>query len=231
MGSNWKISDESWVEFRRLLSELETVFAVAPGTFVGRDEAFRRAIDAFIPAFLAVNEEINLTAIREPEEVLWKHFFDSLLLLKLRPQGLLLDWGSGGGFPGIPVVFFRKFIEQQETPVILLDGRAKKMNAVKSVLAPLGDFAVDFLHARGEDFILENRVAAVVMRAVAAPKDILPWTSPKVSDWFFFASKGQQGEWMKIEPLLAKRGLKLRHVLEETLPKGYGERKILHFSA
>ena len=230
MKPKWKIEDKSWEKFRELLGGLERTYGEAPGRFLGRSDDLRVVIEEFVPAFLSLNAEINLTGIRESEEFLWKHFFDSLLVLKLRPRGLLLDWGSGGGFPGIPLVFFRKFVEKREDRMILLDGRRKKIQTVKSLLSSFGDFNVDFVHGRGEEFIQGYKVDGVLMRAVAPPKEILGWVTRQRADWFFFASKDQLSEWKTLEPQFGERGLRLLRILEEALPFSYGERKILHFS-
>src|SRR6266699_770291 len=69
------------------------------------------------------NTRINLTAITDPEEVLFKHFLDSLSLLLVydKPQCHLLDIGSGAGFPGLPLKIVRPLWQ-----VTLLEATGKK---------------------------------------------------------------------------------------------------------
>ena len=58
------------------------------------------------------NERINLTSIREPHEIAVRHFAESLFLTKLTtapPGGLLVDIGSGAGFPGVPLISYQHF--------------------------------------------------------------------------------------------------------------------------
>src|SRR2546430_11086468 len=70
------------------------------------------------------NTRMNLTAITDPEEVLIKHFFDSLSLLKVydNPRTRLLEIGSGPGFPGLPLMIFGP-----PWPVVLLQATTKKV--------------------------------------------------------------------------------------------------------
>jgi len=67
-------------------------------------------------ALLLWNKAYNLTAIREPEEMLVKHLLDSLSILKDLPEGRLLDIGTGGGMPGMIIA-----LTQPERECVLLD--------------------------------------------------------------------------------------------------------------
>ena len=77
------------------------------------------------------NEKLNLTAITEPEEILEKHFLDSLTTLlacKFKDGGKVLDVGTGAGFPGVPIKIMRPDLQ-----VTLLDGSNKRLDR-KSVV-------------------------------------------------------------------------------------------------
>lgn len=79
------------------------------------------------------NRKMNLTAITDPREIAIKHFLDSLAPARCIPErGRLLDIGSGGGFPGIPLKIFKPSIS-----VLLIDGVRKKINFLKHVIRTL----------------------------------------------------------------------------------------------
>src|SRR6266702_3016236 len=99
------------------------------------------------------NTRINLTAITDPEEVLIKHFLDSLSLLLAydKPQARLLDIGSGAGFPGLPLKIVRPAWR-----VTLLDSTNKKVTFMRHVIAELQLEGIAALHGRAEE-LAHNR--------------------------------------------------------------------------
>ncbi len=113
------------------------------------------------------NEKINLTAITDPVDVAVKHFLDSLApSAHLPTRGRLLDIGSGGGFPGIPLKIIRP-----HQPMVLIDAVRKKINFIKTVIRDLDLQLIEALHVRAEDYF-ENYTPSpgfdvVVSRALA----------------------------------------------------------------
>ncbi len=79
-------------------------------------------------ALVLWNKAYNLTAIRDPKEMLVKHLLDSLSILNDLPQGRLLDVGTGGGMPGMIIALC-----QPERSCVLLDSNGKKIRFLKSV--------------------------------------------------------------------------------------------------
>ncbi|MCI8760824.1 MAG: 16S rRNA (guanine(527)-N(7))-methyltransferase RsmG [Clostridia bacterium] len=94
------------------------------------------------------NEKINLTAITKQDEVILKHFIDSLTIAKYIPKhAKLIDVGTGAGFPGIPLKMVRDDIE-----VVLLDSLNKRVNFLNQVIYELGLTNIEAIHSRVEDF-------------------------------------------------------------------------------
>ena len=94
------------------------------------------------------NQKINLTAITDPMEIAVKHFLDAIAPISyISPTGSLLDIGSGGGFPGIPLKICLPSVS-----VTLIDASRKKINFVKHVIRILSLENIDAFHVRAEDF-------------------------------------------------------------------------------
>lgn len=95
------------------------------------------------------NKVMNLTAITEYEEVIHKHFLDSLTLVLasvFRGKGSLIDVGTGAGFPGIPLK-----IAFPELEVLLLDSLNKRVGFLNEVIAELGLDGIQAVHGRAEE--------------------------------------------------------------------------------
>lgn len=124
------------------------------------------------------NQKYNLTAITEPEEVIFKHFLDSVLPAKqLKLGGTLVDVGSGAGFPGIPLKILRPDLQ-----IILLDSLQKRVNFMENVIKMLNLKNITALHARVEDFASKNREKFdySISRAVAAVNTLSEYLLPLV---------------------------------------------------
>lgn len=102
------------------------------------------------------NEKINLTAIVEDEEVIKKHFIDSIKAFKrdeFKKADTLIDVGTGAGFPGLPIAIMRKDIK-----VTLLDSLNKRVNFLNTVIKELKLDNVTTIHSRAEDGARDKRL-------------------------------------------------------------------------
>jgi len=125
------------------------------------------------------NTRMNLTAITGPEEVLIKHFLDSLSVLKVydNPRTRLLDIGSGAGFPGLPLKIVRP-----QWQVVLVEATRKKVAFLQHMIETLQLKNVEVVHARAEDVGHKQEYRAafdvVTARAVASLPALLEYTAP-----------------------------------------------------
>ena len=108
----------------------------------------------------------NLTTITDPFEVAVKHFVDSLAPVgMISPGATLLDIGSGGGFPGIPLKVMLPSLS-----VTLIDASRKKVNYLKHVIRSLKMEGIEALHIRAEDLAVEpaynRRFDYIISRAL-----------------------------------------------------------------
>ncbi len=120
------------------------------------------------------NERMDLTAVEGEEELLDRHFIDSLLVLKtdlLPESGSLIDVGTGAGFPGMVLAMARPDLR-----VTLLDARQKRMTFLEAVARETGRTDIVLLHGRAEDCArqpeLRERFDLAAARAVA-PLNVL----------------------------------------------------------
>lgn len=114
------------------------------------------------------NRKMNLTAITEPLDVAVKHFLDSLAPAHIIPHGAsLLDIGSGGGFPGIPLKILMPSLS-----VTLTDASLKKVNFQKQVIRSLNLRGIEAVHVRAEEMSRAPKFAkdfdVIVCRAFSA---------------------------------------------------------------
>jgi 16S rRNA (guanine527-N7)-methyltransferase len=94
------------------------------------------------------NEKINLTAITKPEEIILKHFIDSMTIAKyIGANKTLIDVGTGAGFPGIPLKIIRKDIQ-----ITLLDSLNKRVQFLNEIIKQLELKEVETIHGRVEEF-------------------------------------------------------------------------------
>lgn len=136
--------------------------------------------EAYALELLAWNRTINITAITDPTKIAVRHFVDSLVSSAYLPKdATLLDVGSGGGFPGIPLALFRPDLR-----VTLLDASRKRVNFQRTVLRKLGLENVICIEAKLEDLLqqrgAQKRFDVVVSRAFAAFDRWIPSAIPLV---------------------------------------------------
>ncbi len=139
------------------------------------DEGQCERLIAYIELLAKWNRVYNLTAIRDPLEMVTRHLLDSLAIAphlerrRNRRGGLrVIDVGTGAGLPGIPLA-----IAQPDSTFFLLDSNGKKTRFLTQAKAELGLSNVTVVHSRVEEFCPEALFDVVLSRAFAALPDIL----------------------------------------------------------
>jgi 16S rRNA (guanine527-N7)-methyltransferase len=135
-------------------------------------------LSRFAEILLEWNRTINLTSITDPLEIAVKHLLDSVAPSTWIPEnGNLLDIGTGGGFPGVPLKIFRP-----HQPMLLIDGVRKKVNFVKHVVRELQLERIEVEQIRAEDLIRHpahpHRFDVIVGRALADADAMLQLAAP-----------------------------------------------------
>jgi 16S rRNA (guanine527-N7)-methyltransferase len=118
-------------------------------------------LQVFLELLQKWNARLNLTAIRDPEEILQRHFIECIFAARHLPAEIrtLLDFGSGGGFPGIPIALCRPEIQ-----VTLGESQSKKSAFLRETVRSLGILNAEVYNGRVEG--LEGRFEGVTLRAV-----------------------------------------------------------------
>jgi 16S rRNA (guanine527-N7)-methyltransferase len=143
-----------------------------------------QSISTYIDLLLHWNARINLTAIRDPEEIVTRHFGESLFAAShLFPSTLangqrptandVVDIGSGPGFPGLPIKIWAPQVQ-----LTLIESNQKKATFLREVIRTLTLMDVDIFAGRAEDF--PTKASVVTLRAVERFNQILPIATRQV---------------------------------------------------
>lgn len=183
--------------------------------------------DLYYKFLVEYNENVNLTAITEHDEVMIKHFYDSLILSKSLPEGKikLLDVGAGAGFPSVP-----NAIVNNDLDVTIIDSLNKRIVFLNELCDRLKLTNVKAIHGRAEEFKELESFDVVTARAVARLNILMELCMPFVRvGGLFIAMKSKNGNEELDE---AKNGIKILggeivRVLDFTLPYDMGERELI----
>lgn len=177
-----------------------------PASFIESAEAMGLVFDAgdldklcgYLSMLYEANQQMNLTAIREPEEVWTRHILDSLSLfptLASVESSTVIDVGSGGGLPGIPLAIVRP-----ESRFVLLEATGKKATFLQSVVDRLSLNNVRVVSQRAEEAAAHGSAHrgafdVVIARAVGPLPVLLELTVPFARvDGIVAAIKGERAQ-------------------------------------
>ncbi|WP_425917895.1 16S rRNA (guanine(527)-N(7))-methyltransferase RsmG [Pseudomonas sp. GWSMS-1] len=177
---------------------------------------------AYLALLIKWNKAYNLTAVRDPDEMVSRHLLDSLSVVEyVRVAGdNWLDVGSGGGMPGIPLAIL--FPERQFT---LLDSNGKKTRFLTQVKLELKLANLQVIHSRVEEFTPVVPFSGICSRAFSSLEDFSNWTrhlGDGNTQWL--AMKGVHPD-DELQALPADFRLTATHVLK--VPGCQGQRHLL----
>lgn len=173
----------------------------------------------YMRELLVWNEKINLTAITEPEEIILKHFIDSIIIEKYIKNKKIIDIGSGAGFPGIPIKIINK-----GSQVTLFDSLNKRITFLKEIISVLGLEGISAIHGRAEEFGRKNeyreKYDVAVSRAVAELSVLSEYMIPFVKvGGICVCMKGQNDEEVEnAKAIIANLGGKIEKIEKYELP-------------
>ena len=186
------------------------------------DNALSRFL-VFEGELIGTNRKYNLTAITNPDDVLVKHFVDSLMLLKyfdLDYGTKLIDIGSGAGFPGIPLLIAKN----NKLHVLFVDSTRKKTNFIENALASCGleaDVCCGRAEELGADGDYRERFDVATARAVAPLNILAEYCLPFVRQGgYFIALKGAKDELPEAQNAITILGGEVESNVSYKLPNG-----------
>ncbi len=161
------------------------------------------------------NQQVNLISRKDIQELYIRHVLHSLAIAKFarfQPNSTILDVGTGGGFPGIPLALFFP-----ESRFYLVDAIGKKVKVVNEIIIALDLKNVTAKHERAEN--IKEQFDFIVTRAVAPARQIWLWTHQRIKE---------HSKYELSNGIIALKGGDLRSEMRE-LNRSYQERSIADY--
>ena len=207
-----------------MLPEFEKAAELFQGCDVDVSRETYDKMEMYAAFLVAYNEKVNLTAVTDGEEILRKHFLDSMLLAakcgKYLPEGgSVLDIGSGAGFPGVPLGLVRK-----DLVITLLDSLNKRIVFLEALREKLG-MRYAAVHGRAEELAKKAEYRecfdVVTARAVAAMPMLAEYSLPFVKvGGYWLAMKGPNEDIKPALQAIRMLGGKFLKEIRYALPGG-----------
>ena len=161
------------------------------------------------------NKTYNLTAVRDPNEMLIKHIMDSLVVSPYLTGKTFIDVGTGPGLPGVPLA-----IINPDKQFDLVDSLGKRIRFLKQVQFELKLTNINSIQSRIEEYN-DKKFDGVISRAFASLQDMLSWCKHLPNEQgFFYALKGSD-----IDPIAD--GFTLKQNIKLTIPELDAERCLI----
>ena len=193
-----------------------------------KEEQIQKFYD-YMKYLLEWNQKINLTAITDQNEIILKHFVDSLTIQKyIQENTKIIDVGTGAGFPGIPLSISKNGIQ-----ITLLDSLNKRIILLKEIIEKLKLKDIEAIHARAEEFAKEKsnreKFDIATSRAVAPLNVLIEYLLPLVKvNGICICMKGANIEEVNnAENALKVLGGKIEKIETITLPDSDMKRNII----
>lgn len=189
-----------WIKKNKVIDMEDLIF----GYFPDLSQKQRERIKMLFPLYKEWNEKINVVSRKDIDKLYLHHVLHSLAIAKYYsfPAGTkIMDVGTGGGFPGIPLA-----ILFEECEFVLVDSIGKKTKVAQAVAEALGLENVRVINGRAEQ--VDEKFDFIVSRAVTELKGFLPWVKGKYTQGILYL-KGGDITWNQ-DP--SKRGALLQEI-------------------
>lgn len=161
------------------------------------DEDIIKKFEAYMDGIISWNEKVNLTSITDKDEFIVKHYIDSIMCApcdEFQNAEKIIDVGTGGGFPGIPLALIAP-----DKEFMLMDSLNKRIKIINELCEELGIYNVTAVHARAEELAKNKshreKYDLCVSRAVANLSTLSEYCLPFIKKGGYFLSyKGPDSE-------------------------------------
>lgn len=181
-------------------------------------DAVRDRLIAYVELLARWNAAYNLTAVRDPGEMVARHLLDSLAIAPYVTGATLADLGSGAGLPGLPLA-----LVAPERAVTLVDSNGKKARFLREAVRALKLANVRVLEGRVQD--VPGQFDCITARAFATLADMLDWAGGLLADG---------GSWLAMKGKLADEemaalpaGFRIERIIALEVPATVGERHLI----
>ena len=195
------------------------------------DDKKLELFDRYYELLISWNEKFNLTTITEKEDVIIRHFVDSISLMKFTDISgkKLLDVGTGAGFPGIPLK-----IMAEDCSITLIDSLNKRVRFLDEVISSLEFKGINAVHSRAEDLAKDKEYREtfdiVTSRAVANLSTLSEYCLPFVNIGGLFISYKSiniDDEYVSAEGAVSSLGGRCENIEKFNLPLSDTERSLV----
>ena len=188
-----------------------------------------KLFEVYLQALLEWNKTFNLTGIRDPEDIVIKHFVDSLTPLPyLEPSGRLLDIGPGAGFPSIPLK-----IAAGELHITLVEASRKRVSFLKHIIRTLKLESVIVKHSRFEHLEpADQPFLTIISRAFTRLEPLVKLVAPLMTPGNTLVAMlgpAKASEHPRFADFAQAESLELHRMVSLELPRGRGGRTLLFF--
>ena len=181
-------------------------------------DAVRDRLIAYVELLARWNAAYNLTAVRDPGEMVARHLLDSLAIAPYVSGTTLADLGSGAGLPGIPLA-----LVAPDRQVTLVDSNGKKARFLREAVRALKLANVRVIEGRVQD--VPGQFDCVTARAFATLADMLDWAGGLLADGgSWLAMKGKVDE---AEMAAVPAGFRVERIVALQVPATVGERHLI----
>lgn len=181
-------------------------------------DAVRDQLIAYVELLARWNAAYNLTAVRDPAEMVARHLLDSLAIVPYVTGATLADLGSGAGLPGLPLA-----LVAPEREVTLVDSNGKKARFLREAVRALKLANVRVIEGRVQD--VPGQFDCITARAFATLADMLAWAGGLLADG---------GSWLAMKGKLADEemaalpaGFRIERTIALEVPATVGERHLI----